>query len=371
MIDAMKYLMLVAALMPAMTAFSQDEGFVINGAVEGMESGEIFFQRSVKYKLKMMDTVEVTDGKFSLEGYVEQPELFYFTFTKKGKVNYPIFLENSEIDIVIDKNAKTVSSVTGSEHHDIYAEFNSIMNAYNTTLTDIRNNYNKALASQDQAAAKDYSDQFNNVNLNTSEYLMNFILGKPMSAVNGYAAVQYGRDEKALPFLIQAKDSFDIYIPESKYTGLIGSFIKSNKKLAIGEVAPDIAAASPEGDTIHISDFQGKLLLVDFWASWCGPCRKENPNVVALYEEYKDKGFEILGVSLDSKRANWLKAIDDDGLTWSHISDLKGWKCEPCKPYRVNSIPFTVLLDEEGKIIAKNLRGQALHDKVASILDSP
>ncbi|MDX2249870.1 MAG: TlpA disulfide reductase family protein [Bacteroidia bacterium] len=136
----------------------------------------------------------------------------------------------------------------------------------------------------------------------------------------------------------------------------------------IGAIAPEIALPSPEGDTLRISDFRGKVLLLDFWASWCGPCRKENPNVVRMYNQYKNKGFEILGISLDRSKEPWVQAIEKDGLTWSHISDLKFWQSIAAKTYSVGSIPYTVLLDAEGRIVAKNLRGAQLEAKVAELL---
>ncbi|MTB51780.1 redoxin domain-containing protein [Lewinella sp. W8] len=142
------------------------------------------------------------------------------------------------------------------------------------------------------------------------------------------------------------------------------------RTFAIGAVAPTFAGESPEGDQIALDDLRGKVVLIDFWASWCGPCRRENPNVVRLYNQYKDKGFEILGVSLDRTKDRWVKAIEDDKLTWLHISDLKGWQSKYAKQYGVSSIPQTVLLDEEGKILARNLRGKALEDKLAEIFST-
>lgn len=134
-----------------------------------------------------------------------------------------------------------------------------------------------------------------------------------------------------------------------------------------GNLAPDFTQETPEGEPLSLSDLRGKVVLVDFWASWCGPCRRENPNVVRMYEKYNEKGFEILGVSLDKDRSRWLQAIEQDGLEWLHVSDLKGWQNEVAQAYRVSSIPQTVLLDEEGRIIARNLRGAALERKLEEI----
>lgn len=141
------------------------------------------------------------------------------------------------------------------------------------------------------------------------------------------------------------------------------------RTFAIGAEAPDFTGPDPSGSPISLSSLRGKVVLIDFWASWCGPCRRENPNVVRLYNTYKDKGFEILGVSLDKTKSRWEQAIAADKLTWLHISDLKGWQSKYAKQYGVSSIPQTVLLDAEGKIIARNLRGAALAAKLRELFE--
>jgi peroxiredoxin len=138
--------------------------------------------------------------------------------------------------------------------------------------------------------------------------------------------------------------------------------------VAVGRPAPEISLPTPDGTTLNLSDLRGKIVLIDFWASWCRPCRMENPAVVAAYKKYKDKGFEILGVSLDRDKAQWLGAIEKDGLTWPHVSDLKFWQSEAAKTYSVHSIPYTVLVDAKGNVIAERLRGAALDRKLAELL---
>ena len=140
------------------------------------------------------------------------------------------------------------------------------------------------------------------------------------------------------------------------------------KHINIGQVAPDIALADTNGNIIKLSSLRGKYVLIDFWASWCGPCRRENPNLVNVYNKYKDKGFEIYAVSLDRSRDGWINAIHKDNLTWFHVSDLKYWESEAAALYGVKGIPFTVLLDPEGKIMNKGIRSQELDLILESVL---
>jgi thiol-disulfide isomerase/thioredoxin len=176
-----------------------------------------------------------------------------------------------------------------------------------------------------------------------------------------------GKEDDAFAFF--ANEYVKAYGSENPFvTQQLQGELKGLAGKLIGSVAPEIALPTPEGDTLRLSSLRGKVVLIDFWASWCGPCRRENPNVLRVYNQYKDKGFEILGVSLDSRKENWVQAIAADKLAWRHVSDLKQWNSAAGRLYGVHSIPYTVLLDAEGRIIAKNLRGAALEQKLAEVL---
>lgn len=165
-------------------------------------------------------------------------------------------------------------------------------------------------------------------------------------------------------------------LPNSSYTQKFATQmaaarrqVEADRLLAIGQTAPEISLKNPEDELIKLSSLQGKIVLIDFWASWCKPCRIENPKVVEMYQKYKDKGFEIYGVSLDESKEAWVKAIKDDNLTWLHVSDLKFWYSKAAQDYQVSAIPQTYLIDAEGKILAKGLRGASLEKKLAELLN--
>ena len=193
----------------------------------------------------------------------------------------------------------------------------------------------------------------------TPSRTLKLALGGTMAALKAKVHPNYS------VYVQQFKEAFKESDPEA--VAALEQELEKAKQFMIGGTPPDFTQFTPEGKAVSLSDFRGKVVLVDFWASWCGPCRKENPNVVRMYNKYKDKGFEILGVSLDRKKAQWVYAIEKDGLTWPHISDLKGWRNEVAQSYSVTSIPQTVLLDKEGKILARNLRGPTLEAKLIEL----
>jgi peroxiredoxin len=199
-------------------------------------------------------------------------------------------------------------------------------------------------------------------------YAASFIDKNPSSFSNLAALQLFSNKEASFPYFEKVSIAMKQKYPDQKNLKPFYDYVDKMKKLNIGSLAPEIKLNSPEGKEIALSSLRGKIVLVDFWASWCGPCRKENPNVRKIYADYHSKGFEVFSVSLDKDKSAWTKAIADDKLTWTHVSDLGYWQSSVVPLYDIKGIPMTVLLDKEGKIVAKNLRGEQLAAKVAELL---
>lgn len=317
--------------------------YEINVSAKGVYNGMRAYikQTDSKGRQIAIDTAIVMNEAFSFTGKVNSPSLNSLTIDGVKQV-LPLVLEEGITTINLDKDNIRASQITGSENNELLIKYVSEYNSSSKTGFDF---------------IKDYPNS-----------KVSLLILESMIA---------GRNQN----IDKIKESYNLLKPtisNSDKNKLIGqkieNFIKINEAKAnvnIGKIAPDFSAPTPDGKILSLNDIKGKATIIDFWASWCRPCRVENPNVVKVYEKYHDKGLEIISVSLDKKgqKSRWLKAIEDDNLQWHHVSNLKYWNEPVARMYNVSSIPATFILDAEGKIVAKKLRGKALEDKIAEMLD--
>ena len=368
----MKKLLIVALLAGFIWACNtpaQDEtGFTIDGTVEGYDSGAVFLKKRVGGEWIDIDSTESVQGKFSFKGKVEAPEMFYLFFGKDRKIS-ALFLENSDIIFSVKTEDLRSPDVKGSKAQDAYKQFTDETKSFEDKLKNLYQEYMAAQKDDNKELLAQIDSTYEVISDDKTKFVKNYIGTNNKSLATPYILyreISYSAEVDELDSLFKLMDTS---LSASPYYIIVDEKIKTLYNVEIGKKAPDFTLNDTLGNPISLSSLKGQYVLIDFWAAWCRPCRAENPNNVKLYAKYHDKGFEIFGVSFDDKREAWIKAINKDGLTWPQVSDLKGWASAAGKLYGVSSIPHTVLLDKEGVIIAKNLRGEKLNEKIAELLD--
>lgn len=342
--------------------------FTIEGKIDGVKSGKAELQAREGAKMVAKYSTGIAeDGTFTLKGKVTEPDIYAIKINDlRGAIT--VFLDNSNIKVTGKSDDLPNAEVTGSVTNDVLVGYNKITKAQNLKLRPLYDAYNEADKAKKTEDMKKIDLQISaqdDQNLTEKLAYINANIKSPVSAFILNSMLPSIEDPTPLDKMVA---NFDPAYAQYKYVTMLKESLGKLKLTAIGQLAPDFTQNNPDGKPIKLSDFRGKYLLVDFWASWCGPCRAENPNVVLAYNKYKGKNFTVLGVSLDRDKANWLKGIEEDKLTWTHVSDLKYWDNEVAKLYGVRSIPANFLLDKTGKIVGRNLRGEKLEEALAKLV---
>ena len=311
-----------------------------------------------------VDSAVVKGNTFTMKGSVVDPSLYVLIL---DKVSVPLFLENGNIKVNADLENPKDSKVSGTGLNDLFQKYRDGSAVIESELEKAAKQYQDG-GEMAEEMIEEFMNERQRLSDELTNYGINFMKENPNNLVTAYVLVVSAQN-LADKDLIEIYSKFDENVKNSIFAKDLEETISSIKVIE-GEKFIDLKLQKPDGTEMSISDYagQGKYVLLDFWASWCGPCRRENPNVVAEYAKYKDKGFEIIGISLDENKDKWIQGIKDDKITWPQMSDLKGWESEAVSTYGIKGIPFTVLLDKEGNVIAKNLRGRSLSNKLGELM---
>lgn len=346
----------------------ENQGYQIEGTVEGAANGDYVYLQKVQGRdIIKLDSALIEDGAFTLKGTQDTAAYRYLTFKNNTDQTswVDFFLENGDIKVAL---TPTSSSAVGTANNDIYQAIRNEINALNLKLQTGYQALADTTLTDEQRTAK--IQELETIGQEQSEVVKKAIAANITNPVGVELLKQ-----NFYNLNVEELDPLMSQIPAAYQNDPIIQRIQENvtkmKATAVGQKFTDFAMKTPEGKDVKLSDFVGgknKVVLVDFWASWCGPCRREMPNLVEAYKQYKKKGLEIVGVSLDRNADDWKKAIKDLNITWPQMSDLKFWTCEGAQLYAVSSIPHVVLIDAEGTIVARGLHGEELQNKLAELL---
>jgi peroxiredoxin len=331
--------------------------------------------------LKPIDTVKIKDGKFTIKGSAKEPEIMLLQVEAlQGKV--PFILENGDIEVIVDKDSIQKSKLSGTFNNDVFSKFNvdvvkfqkdsqkKLMAFQNANMAKMKT----AQEAKDTITINKLMKEYQVIQKEGMDFYVKFAETNPKALISALIVDSMLNDPNVN--LARAKKIFASFSPELKKYKPGKSIQSKLDKIAkpvaaaveVGTIAPDFSAPNPDGKSISLKESLGKVTIIDFWASWCNPCRAENPNVVALYNEFHAKGLNIIGVSLDKDASKWKEAIAKDKLTWNQVSNLKEFEDPIAQAYGINAIPSTYILDANGTIVAKDLRGAELKAKIAALL---
>lgn len=377
----MKKIILLALVFATLTTQAQKQ-FTIQGKLDNLKLNvtKVYLNYS-NNGTQVSDSAVVVDGKYSFTGKVDEPVMsrlrasYTDTASKiKMAISFKrdiatLFIEGSKIKVTSTDSFANMK-VSGSAIHKAYLGLQDQLKDINARSEALNKEYTALYQKKDEEGMKKMEAAFDELSKETKKVYKAFVIANPKSPIALYAVKQFAGWD------INPEEVDPLFASLSAETKALPSAVEFSEKIeiarktGIGRFAMEFTQNDTSGNPVSLSSFKGKYLLVDFWASWCGPCRAENPNVVKAFNAYKDKGFHILGVSLDQPNAHdkWMKAIHDDKLTWTHVSDLKYWKNAVAVQYGIQAIPQNLLLDKDGKIIAKNLRGEELAAKLEELL---
>ncbi|MCX7728485.1 MAG: redoxin domain-containing protein [Bacteroidia bacterium] len=345
----------------------------VSGEIKGGEGKTIYLDQLNSQSAVTVDSAIIDkNGHFEFSKF--KPTLNFYRIRIEPQ-NFTIIILDStdKVNYTADVKNLADAKVTGSKETDAFNEFNAISKKYKKHIDSLQQVFQTEMMKNTNDSLK-----INQLKTDIDKVYQNFIsqwadelaekVKQNKDKFASIIALQMLDPQKYLDVYQELDKNLGIKYPQHPMVQMLHKIVAQQSALAPGTPCPEIALPDPNGKEIRLSSYRGKIVLIDFWASWCKPCRAEMPNMVALYKKYKDKGLEILGVSLDKDKQNWIDAIKQDNITWPQVSDLKFWNSEVVPLFNVEAIPYTVLVDKDGKIIAKGLRGIDLENKLKELL---
>lgn len=371
----MRKLLLLCLTGALIQSCEQTTNSQIKGNVENLADGtNIYLSKLGKAQnIEAVDTFQVKQNTFASDlPKTNFQEIYLLSVEGIDRQNLIFINEGQDVEIDLNQENLRNSDIKGGPQTELMTKYLEKQMDFATKANNLQGEITQARIQKNEEEAKTKIEKFNELKEENLAYRKHVVKNNPNSIVS-LLIINDFLSQKSMPVddIKSLLSDLDADVKDTDFGRTLSKSIASVKATDIGSFAPKFEGPTPDGETLALEDAMGKITLIDFWASWCRPCRMENPNIVAIYNDYKDKGFDVIGVSLDrpNQKDKWLKAIEDDKLTWHHVSNLQYWNDPIAKMYGVRSIPQAYLIDEEGKIIAKNLRGQQLRDKVAELLD--
>ncbi|WP_157530738.1 TlpA disulfide reductase family protein [Hymenobacter norwichensis] len=352
------------------TAANAGTGYQVTGQLTNAPAGtKVYLAELGDTQFISRDTATVDDkGQFKFTGTVPEAGLYQVKTNDQNQVLVAL-ANGSSLALTGDAQKLAESyTVKGSPDSEMLQQLNRTMSQSKMQMGRLEQRYNQNAQANRTDSMQVIEKKFYALQAIGTESIKTMVRQNPKSVVSSFVVANLINPDEQFAFADSMTTVFKTAQPDSRYTKALVAKLEPMRSTAVGVQAPEINLSAPDGKALPLSSLRGKYVLIDFWASWCGPCRRENPNVVKAYNKYKGKGFEIYGVSFDQDRDKWLKAIQADGLIWKHVSDLKGWESAAGQTYSIKSIPASILLDPQGRIIGKNLRGEALEAKLASVM---
>ncbi|WP_432670070.1 redoxin domain-containing protein [Flavobacterium sp. SM2513] len=373
----MKKIFLISTIALGLISFTNPvkPNFTLSGIAKGVQDGTMVYlerQDDVKGSVAI-DSAKISKGAFTIKGTATEPAVNFIQVKGlEGKIAF--ILDQGAINFTIYKDSIAKSKIGGTADNDALQKFNVFSQKVQQKMQDFQNENTQkmqtAQANKDNETIQQLMDEFGLLQNELIQYTSTYPEKNPTSFLSVLLLDNmFNQPEVDIEKIKTVYGMLPSKLQKTKPGIAIKTKIDNYKDFSVGSIAPDFSGPTPDGKMLSLKQAMGKVTIIDFWASWCGPCRKENPNVVALYNEFHEKGLNIIGVSLDKDAAKWNDAIAKDGLTWSHVSNLQFWTDPIAVLYNIKSIPATYILDEKGVIIATNLRGEELRAKIASILN--